>query len=370
MSFNSNLSSPNSSQCRIIKGRCTLKTNKRGWNNSRGEGVLFSFDLKDSKDNIRITAFNRQCTAYFDRVNVGQVYLVSGGSVRDDDKKYSKTTSNYKVNLTEESVIEPCEDESNCPPIAYKFRKIDQLRVGDYSDVIALIKSIGDVETVKKQKTQEELLKRELTILDDSNTEIILALWGDTASNFVANEGDVLVGSNLKVSDFRGLALSSTMNSHIEINPQNNRAFQLLGWYIRVKDSLQTKCLTEKFGTGNFRADWRNLNEIHLGNVGDGTFTLQTKAVIFQMGKFRLFAYFASLFGDQCLIVVHILIGWFSAPTLHRKSDLLQRMQDVQQKAGGLGERSVQLPKVSERDRRFQLPPDLVARHPRSHRRS
>lgn len=250
--------------------------------------------MKDSKDDIRITAFKEKCEKEFDKIKVGEVYLVSGGSVQQDNKKYSRTTSIYKISLSNNSVIEPCADERNCPPISYDFRKIDQLRdaLGSYLHVIAIIKSVGSVEIVKNKKTKELVNKRDLMLLDDSKASIVLTLWDDTAINFIAEEGDVLVARELRVSEFNGIGLSATKNSFIEINPQSERAFELKSWYNRVKDNLETVCLTEKFSPGSFRADWRNLRDIHISNVGDGVLTLQTKAVIVNTGKFRLFTYF------------------------------------------------------------------------------
>ena len=263
------------------------KTNIRKWSNAKGEGSLFSFDLKDQSGDIRITAFKEQCTQYFDIVKVGDVYLLSGGRVKDANKQYTKTTSPYEVTLGQESVLEPCDDnDSSCPEITYDFKKISEVgdQLGSFCDVVAIIKSTGSVDTVTKKGTNKELFKRDLIIVDDSKMEIALTVWGDTATNLTAEVGSVVVGRALHVSDFNGLSLSASVNSHIEFDPDMDEAHELKGWYMRVKDGLTTKNLTEK-RTGSFQAEWKNLFEVSAENVRDSVLTLQTKAVISQMGK-------------------------------------------------------------------------------------
>ena len=50
-------------------------------------------------------------------------------------------------------------------------------------DVLAVVTSATDVEERISPKDGSILLKRDLIIFDDSNTEIRLTLWGDKASD-------------------------------------------------------------------------------------------------------------------------------------------------------------------------------------------
>jgi hypothetical protein len=63
-------------------------------------------------------------------------------------------------------------------------------------DVLAIVTSATDVEERISPKDGSTLLKRDLIILDDSNTEITLTLWGDKASDTNVNFND----SNLIVA--------------------------------------------------------------------------------------------------------------------------------------------------------------------------
>lgn len=211
---------------------------------------------------------------------------MSGGRVKEANKQYTKTTSGYEITLGNDSVLELCNDASSCPEITYDFKKIDQLsdHLGGFCDVAAVIKTIGNVETVMKKGTNKELHKRDLFIVDDSKAEIILTIWGETATNLTAEVGSVVIGRGIRVSEFNGLSLSSTTNSTVDFDPDMEEVHQLKGWWSRVKDNLTTKNLTEKRGGGSFQADWKNLNEISPENVAANILSLQTKGVISQMG--------------------------------------------------------------------------------------
>jgi replication factor A1 len=56
-----------------IKARVTNKSDIRRWNNSRGEGHLFSMDLLDSSGEIRATGFKEQCDKFYTMIEVGKV---------------------------------------------------------------------------------------------------------------------------------------------------------------------------------------------------------------------------------------------------------------------------------------------------------
>ncbi|CAB1428210.1 unnamed protein product, partial [Pleuronectes platessa] len=55
-----------------IRARVTNKNSIRTWNNSRGEGKLFSFEIMDESGEIRVTAFNKEVDKFFSLVEQGK----------------------------------------------------------------------------------------------------------------------------------------------------------------------------------------------------------------------------------------------------------------------------------------------------------
>ena len=209
------------------------------------------------------------------------------------DSRYSKnTSSDYEISISNDTVIQECDEDGNCPNVTYQFRKISEAGecLNGFMDLIAVIKDIKEVDTVMRKNTNKELVKREVTLVDDSNSEVNLTLWGDGATSFQAEIEDVLVAKNIKVTEFNGVSLSQSLNTIIEINAESqmDRVAELKGWYTRTKETLQITKLTNRQGVGA-NAPWENLFEINAENIqAENVFILQTKATINQVGKLIL----------------------------------------------------------------------------------
>ena len=65
-------------------------------------------------------------------------------------------------------------------------------------------------------KAGKELVKREIILVDRSETEVSLTLWGNTAINFSAVGNPIVAAKGVRVSDYNGVTLSG---GDILINP-------------------------------------------------------------------------------------------------------------------------------------------------------
>lgn len=72
-------------------------------------------------------------------------------------------------------------------------------------DVIGVVQSVSDVSEITT-KTGKQLQKRELTLVDMSQTEVRLTLWGKQAENYQADDKAVLAFKGLRVGEFNGVA--------------------------------------------------------------------------------------------------------------------------------------------------------------------
>jgi len=104
----------------------------------------------------------------------------------------------YELVFGPYSIIHQTEDSEDIQT-RYNFIKIDtiaNMAPKSLVDVLAIVTSATDVEERISPKDGSILLKRDLIILDDSNTEITLTLWGDKASDTNVNFNN----SNLTVA--------------------------------------------------------------------------------------------------------------------------------------------------------------------------
>lgn len=87
-----------------VKGRVVSKGSIRTWHNQKGEGKLFSFELKDDTGDVKITAFNQECDRFHSIVDVGKVVRVCRGQVKNANKRFCQ--SDYEVTLGSDSTVE------------------------------------------------------------------------------------------------------------------------------------------------------------------------------------------------------------------------------------------------------------------------
>ena len=88
-------------QARVIK-----KSTKKTWSNSRGEGSVFDFVLKDASGDIKVTAFKEEVEKYFDMIQEGKVYYLSNAKIQPVRKPEYNNVSflKYSFHLETSSV--------------------------------------------------------------------------------------------------------------------------------------------------------------------------------------------------------------------------------------------------------------------------
>lgn len=100
-----------------IKARVTAKGDLRRYNNARGDGKVFSFDLLDSDGGeIRVTCFNAVVDRFYNVIEVGKVYMISKGSLKPAQKNFNHLKNEWEILLESTSTVELCPDEDGSIP--------------------------------------------------------------------------------------------------------------------------------------------------------------------------------------------------------------------------------------------------------------
>ncbi|GKY95854.1 hypothetical protein MPSEU_000546000 [Mayamaea pseudoterrestris] len=263
-----------------IRARVTTKSDIRTWRNAKGEGSLFSLELlDDSNVDIRATLFKEAVDKFYPLIQVGKVYRISGGRLKIADTKWNTCKSPYEMTLDQNSEIHLDNDVGNIPTMHYEFtHKIADLeQVTDttkHIDVLAVVKSVQEPVNLISKKSGQELTKCDLVLVDDSNTEIMLTLWGDKARNApheYANQPVVAI-RRARVSDYSGKSLSADV---IIVNPEIPQASQLADWWNRAgrSNSSSVRSLTAAGGSGGKVETFENrkcIASIKEENLGHG----------------------------------------------------------------------------------------------------
>ncbi|XP_059640341.1 replication protein A 70 kDa DNA-binding subunit A-like [Cornus florida] len=226
-----------------IKARVTAKGDLRHYNNPRGDGKVFSFDLLDSDGGeIRVTCFNAVADQFYNQIEHGKVYLISKGSLKPAQKAFNHLRNDHEIFLESTSTVQPCfEDDKSIPQQQFHFRPISDvegMENNNVVDVIGVVSFVGPTSSIMR-KNGTETQRRVLQLKDMSGRSVELTLWG----NFCNAEGltlqnmcdsgvfPVLAVKSGRVSDFNGKAVGTIFTSQLFIEPDFPEAHRLKEWF-------------------------------------------------------------------------------------------------------------------------------------------
>ncbi|KAL6624796.1 hypothetical protein ACP70R_032117 [Stipagrostis hirtigluma subsp. patula] len=263
-----------------IKARVTSKTNLRHYDNARGPGKFFSFDLLDAQGGeIRATCFNLQAGQYFDQIVVDKVYIISKGAVKPAQKKFNQLNNEYEIFVDYTTCIEICSGgDSSIPRQQCVFRQISEIanmENGAIVDLVGIVMSVSPPVTIM-QKNGVESQKRTLLLKDMSSRSVEITLWGA----FCDAEGHQLqslcdVDSNpvltLKggcISDFRGRSVCTIRSTQLKINPDFPEAERLRHWYVTEGKAAACISLSQESSSMRRTPVWKTVSQIMDENIG------------------------------------------------------------------------------------------------------
>lgn len=226
-----------------IKARVTAKGDLRRYNNARGDGKVFSFDLLDSDGGeIRATCFNAVVDRFYDVIEVGKVYLISKGSLKPAQKNFNHLKNEWEIFLEATSTVDLCQDEDvSIPQQQFSFKPISDIENAENNsilDVIGIVVSVNPSIPILR-KNGMETQRRILNLKDGSGRTVEVTLWGE----FCNRDGQklqemvdsgffpVLAVKAGKVSDFSGKSLGTISSTQLFLNPDLPEAQNLRKWF-------------------------------------------------------------------------------------------------------------------------------------------
>ncbi|XP_063992833.1 replication protein A 70 kDa DNA-binding subunit [Diachasmimorpha longicaudata] len=249
----------------VIKARVSSKSAIRTWSNSRGEGKLFNMDLLDESGDIRCTAFREAVDKFYDMIEVGKVYYISRCSLKPANKAFNNLSNDYEMSMTNDTEIIPCDESSDeIPMINFDFhaiQDIEKCEKGQLVDVLGIVKQVDEVQSLTKRSDGTELRKRDIHVIDMSNTMITFTLWGTQAENFEASNNPVIAVKGARIGEFNGgKSLSTISSSVIQIDPDLPEAHRLRGWWTTTGHSAEAKSISKSVG-GAMTGSWMTIGE-------------------------------------------------------------------------------------------------------------
>lgn len=144
------------------------------------------------------------------------------------------------------------DDPNEIKPMSYAFVKIVNLNdmdVGSIVDVIGALKQDnGTSEIISQKQGGKTLLKREITIFDESESEVRVTLWGEKANTFQAAINQIIAFKAVKIGDYQGRNLSMMSSSSMVVSPAIPEGEHLYNWVLGGGTAL--KSLSHSGSTG------------------------------------------------------------------------------------------------------------------------
>lgn len=258
-----------------IRARVINKAPIRTWHNARGEGKLFSMDLIDESGEIRATAFNNECDKFFDLIELNKVYFITRGTIKTANKKFTNLNNDYELTLSGESQVFPCYDfdESQLPAVQFNFtqlNKVKDLEVDKLIDVIGVCQTAGDVVSLVSKTTQKEMKKRDVTLVDQSMSSVVVTLWGTQAEEFDASLQPVMAIKGSRVREFMGSKTLSLLGSTImQINPDIEEAHRIRGWFDSLSPNMEFNSISSRTEMG-LSSQFQTIKGAQLAQLGSG----------------------------------------------------------------------------------------------------
>ncbi|KAL5995365.1 Replication protein A 70 kDa DNA-binding subunit A [Asimina triloba] len=239
-----------------IKARVTAKGDLRRYNNAKGDGKVFSFDLLDADGGeIRVTCFNAVVDRFYDSIEVGRVYQISKGSIKPAQKNFNHLNNEWEILLDSTSTVDICPDEDcSIPKQQFSFRPIIEIEHAESNsilDLIGVVTSVNPAVTILR-KNGMETQRRILNLKDESGRSVELTLWGDFC-NKEGRELQEMVDSSLfpvlavkagKVSDFSGKSVGTISSTQLFVNPDLPEACKVRDWFDRGGKEASTRSIS------------------------------------------------------------------------------------------------------------------------------
>ncbi|CAF4765905.1 unnamed protein product [Rotaria sp. Silwood1] len=258
-----------------IKARISNKGQIRTYENARGPGKLFSCDLVDQSGEIRATGFNAECDRFYSMLEIGEVYYIAKASLKAANRQYNNTNNDYEMTFNHDTIIEACDagEGENIPQVQFNFISISDIAnrsANSICDVIGVVKSTSDMQTIVSKASQKEFNKRDILLVDEK-ASISVTLWGQQAEEFDGSSHPVVAFKGIKIGDFNGRTLSCINSTLIRQDPtETQRTVELRVWFDNEGKSIDLPDLSKGADNGNRQTVIKTLSQIVAEGLGLG----------------------------------------------------------------------------------------------------
>uniref|UniRef100_A0A8R1HT67 Replication protein A subunit n=1 Tax=Caenorhabditis japonica TaxID=281687 RepID=A0A8R1HT67_CAEJA len=213
-------------------------------------------------------------------------YYVSGGSVRQANKKFNNTGHDYELTLRSDSVVEAGGELLAAPKLNLKRVHLSEIagHCGNLIDVLVVVERMDQDATEFQSRQGKSLVKREMELIDETQALVKLTLWGDEAKKALVDDylHKVVAFKGVIPKEFNGgYSLSTGSGTRIVPVPEIAGVAELYDWYTTVKPSVELKSISlTSGGSGEPPRTIAGLQEMQFGKDSEKGDFASIKAMI------------------------------------------------------------------------------------------
>jgi len=239
-----------------IKARVTNKAPVRTFAKGGGEGKVFHVELLDaSGGEIRASFFNQGADKYLNMLEKGKCFTFSRGSIKVANKQYNPTSHRYELTFDKDAVVEPSSDDAAIEEIKFNFVTLRAMETRNLPCTVDLCGVITGFKATMSVNSKEgvELVKRDLTIADDTATSMTVTIWGDRAKqeDNVFEGNPVISLKSVGVKEFKESRQGSLYaGGALVFNQDSPVAKRVQQWWTQGGSSQELKDISQQTDGG------------------------------------------------------------------------------------------------------------------------
>jgi len=168
----------------VLRARVTAKGQLRSFSSRNGQSTqVFDCSLLDESGEIRASFFGEMANKYYGVIEQGKVFTFSRGGCKIANRQYNRTNHRYELVFDRDGLVEPAADDGHIAAVKFNFvdlRVVQSKTMPCSVDVCGIIVAFKPVVEFTS-KDGKALVKRDITVADDTATSMDVAIWGDRA---------------------------------------------------------------------------------------------------------------------------------------------------------------------------------------------
>ena len=219
----------------VICGRVYYKSDIFEKELAAGTSRQFAVHILDSSGVDIYALFSSLSTEkYYTTIQPGLVYSFSGGVVCPAQVN-SPCASKYQIWFNIGVIIKVIHDDDTINR-TFNFKTLldlSQYRCTKFkADIVTVVKDVGEITSTTNSKGQETS-HCNLTVTDDSETELTLTVWNVSTSTILPSlaSNPVVAFFPVRVKDYKTVAIEICAIGQILVSPSSSRSHELQDWW-------------------------------------------------------------------------------------------------------------------------------------------